>query len=204
MNDGTNHPVFSNPLGTEDHENNAETTPQSLLDEKQIQNVLITKVGEPDCIPFSSNVNLKCKKRMLYFPMDFGELTIDGLIDTGALSSAIPEMDFRKIRLFSPQSVIWEGPPPNFQIMVANVQLKTPKCTTELKFEVGDIKFHKIFIVLENLTGPIIGLMFLQQNHTVLDMKQGILNFPFFFQCSSKPLITDSPRSWSEQSTRQK
>ena len=116
--------------------------------------------------------------------MDFGELTIDGLIDTGALSSAIPEMDLRKIRLLSPQSVIREGLPPNFQIMVANGQLETPKSTIELKFEVGHIEFHEIFIVLEHLIGPIIGLMFLQRNHTVLDMRQGILNFPFFFNAA--------------------
>ena len=92
MNDGTNHPVFPNPLGTETHDSKVEPTPQSLLDEKQFQNVLITRDGEPDCIPLSTNINLKCKKRMLYFPMDFGELTIDGLIDTGALSSAIPDI----------------------------------------------------------------------------------------------------------------
>ena len=60
---------------------------------------------------------------MLYFLMDFGELTIDGLIDTGTLSSAIPEMDLRKIRLLSLQFVIREGPPPNFQIMVANATI---------------------------------------------------------------------------------
>ena len=180
MNDGTNHPVFSNPLGTENHGNTAEFISQSLLDEKQFQNVLITKDGEPACIPLSTNINLKCQKRMLYFPMDFGELTIDGLIDTGALSSAIPEMDLRKIRLLSPQSVIREGPPPNFQIMVANGQLETAKSTIELKFEVGDIEFHEIFLVMEHLTGPIIGLMFLQRNYTVLDMRLGILNFPFF------------------------
>ena len=117
---------------------------------------------------------------MLYFPMDFGELTIDGLIDTGALSSAIPEADLRKIRLLAPQSIVKEGPAPTFQIMVANAQLETPKSTVELKFEVGDIEFHEIFIVMEKLTGPIIGLMFLQRNHTVLDMRQGILNFPYF------------------------
>ena len=99
MNDGTNHPVFKNPLGTETNEASTEPIPQSLLDEKQFQNVLITKEGEPDCIPLSTSINLKCKKRMLYFPMDFGELTTDGLIGTGALSSAIPEMDLRKIRL---------------------------------------------------------------------------------------------------------
>ena len=179
MNDGTNHPVFPNLLGTENTENCAESLPQSLLDERQFQNVLITKEGEPDCIPLSTNITLKCTKHMLYFPIDFGERTIDGFIDTGALSSAIPEMDLLTIRLFLPQSVIREGPPPNFQILVANGQLETPKSTVELKLEIGDIEFHEIFIVMEHLTGPINGLMFLQRNHTVLDMRQGILNFPF-------------------------
>ena len=174
--DGTN----NNTLGFENSENKDESIPQSLLDEKHVQNVLITKEGEPDCISLSTNINLKCKKRMLYFPMDFGELTKDGLTDTGALTSAIPELDLRKIQLLLPQSVIREVPPPNFQIVVANGQLETPKSTIELKFEVGDIEFNEIFVVMENLTEPIIGLMFLQRNHTVLDMRQGVLNFPFF------------------------
>ena len=178
MNDGIAHPVFPNPLGTENPETNIETTLQSLLDEKQFQNVLISKDCEPDCIPLLTNINLKCKKRMLYLPMDFGELTNDGLNATGELSSAIPEMDPWKI--FSPQSVFREGRPPNFQIMVANGQLETPKSTMEPKFEVGEIEFHEIFIVMENWTGQIIGLMFLQRNHTVIDMRQGILNIPFF------------------------
>ena len=64
--------------------------------------------------------------------------------------------------------------------MVVNGDLETPKSTVELKFEVGDIEFHEIFIVMENYPAPIIGLMFLQRNHTVLDMRQGLLNFPFF------------------------
>ena len=83
MNDSTNHPVFPNPLGTEEPETANDAIPQLLLDEKQFQNVLTTKEGEPDCIPLSTNINFKCKKRMLYFHMDFGELTIYGLIDTG-------------------------------------------------------------------------------------------------------------------------
>ena len=36
--------------------------------------------------------------------MDFGELNIDGLIDTGTLSSAIPEADLRKIRSLAPHT----------------------------------------------------------------------------------------------------
>ena len=33
---------------------------------------------------------------------------------------------------------------------------------------------------MEKLTSPLIGLSFLQRNNTILDMRQGILNFPFF------------------------
>ena len=151
-----------------------------LLDESIFANVLISTEGHMPYVPLSTNLSLKYKRRMLYFPMDFGELTIDGLVDTGALTSAIPESDLRKIKLLTPQSIIKEGPPPGFQIMVANGQLEMPKATVELKFEVGDIEFHELFIVMDNLTGPIKGLMFLQRNHTVLDMRQGILNFPYF------------------------
>ena len=116
---------------------------------------------------------------MLYFLIDFGELTIDGLIDTGAHSSAIPQADIRKIRLLAPQSKIKEGPAPSFQIMVANGNLETPRSTVELKFEVGDIEFLEILIVMEKLSSPMIGLMLLQRNYTVLDMRQSVLNFPF-------------------------
>ena len=154
--------------------------PTSLLDETAFLHILVAKEGEPSYVPLSTNHWLKFKRCMLYFPMDFGELTLDGLIDTGAHSSAIPEVDLRKLRLLAPQSIVKEGPAPSFQIMVANGALETPKSTVEIKFEVGDIEFHEIFIVMEKLSSPIIGLMFIQRNHTVLDMRQGILNFRYF------------------------
>ena len=56
--------------------------------------------------------------------MDFGELNIDRLIDTGAFSSSIPQNDLRKIRLLAPHTILKEGLPPGFQIMVANGQLE--------------------------------------------------------------------------------
>ena len=159
----------------EDHK-----APNSLLDETAFLHLLVAKEGEPSYVPLSTNLGLKFKRPMLYFPMDFGELTLDGLIDTGAHSSAIPEADLRKIRLLAPQSIVKDGPAPSLQIMVANGDFETPKSTVEVKFEVGDIECHEIFIVMEKLSSPIIGLMFLQRNHTVLDMRQGILNFPYF------------------------
>ena len=44
----TNHSVLTGPLGTEDPETNIEATPQSLMDEKQFQKVLVTEDGEPN------------------------------------------------------------------------------------------------------------------------------------------------------------
>ena len=69
----------------------------------------------------------------------------------------------------------------SFLTMVANGQLETPKRTVELMLGVGDIECYQMFIVMDELIGPIIGLMFLQRNHTVLDMQQGILYFTCFF-----------------------
>ena len=54
-------------------------------------NAIVRKEGEPAYVPVSTNLGPKYNCRKLYFPMDFGELTIDGLIDTGALSNAIFE-----------------------------------------------------------------------------------------------------------------
>ena len=164
------------PYRQENHQD-----PFSLLDETAFLHLLDEeKEGEPSYIPLSTNLGLKFKRRMMYFPMEFGELTLDGLIDTGAHSSAIPEAELRKIHLLAPQSIVKEGPAPSFPIMVANGDLETPKSTIKLKFEVRDIEFHEIFIVMEQLSSPILGLMFLQRNLTVLDMRRGILNFPYF------------------------
>ena len=62
--------------------------------------------------------------------------------------------------------------------MVANGQLEAPISTVEKQLEVGDITFRENFIVMTNLSRPLTGLLFLQRNSTILDMRQGILNFP--------------------------
>ena len=64
--------------------------------------------------------------------------------------------------------------------MVANGQLEAPLARVQLQFEVGDITFREKFIVMTNLTSPLIGRLLLQRNSTILDMRQGALNFPFF------------------------
>ena len=152
----------------------------AVIDDQIIPQLQVTPDGLTRFLPLSTNLPLKNKRKMLYFPVDFGELNIDGLIDTGALSSTILEADLRKIRLLAPHIILNEGPPTEFQIMVANGQLEAPIATVELQFEVRDITFREKFIVITNLTSPSIGLSFLQRNSTILDMRQGILNLHFF------------------------
>ena len=152
----------------------------AVIDDQILPQLQVTPDALTRFLPLSTNMPSKNKRKMLYFPMDFGEINIDGLLDTGALSSAIPEADLRKIRLLAPHTILNEGPPPEFQIMVANGQLEAPIATVEMQFEVSDITFRENFIVMTNLKSPLIGLLFLQPNSAILDMRQGIQNFPFF------------------------
>ena len=115
----------------------------AVLDDQILPQLQVTPDGLTRFLPLSTNLPLKNKRKMPYFSMDFGELNIDGLIDTGALSCAIPEADLCKIGLLAPHTILHEDPPPEFQIMVANGQLEAPIATVELQFEVGDITFRE-------------------------------------------------------------
>ena len=63
--------------------------------------------------------------------------------------------------------------------MIANEQLDATIAAVQLQFEFDEITSRGSFIVKTNLTSPLIGLLILQRNSTILDMRQGILNFPF-------------------------
>ena len=72
-------------------------------------------------------------------PNELRKKNSDGLIDTGTLACAPLEVHLRKIRLLAPQTSLGEGSPQDFQILVANGLLETPRVTFETQFGVGDI-----------------------------------------------------------------
>ena len=63
---------------------------------------------------------------MFYFPMDFKNLTLDDLVDTGALTSTISEADLNKVKLLVKDAIKDTRPAPKFQNIVANGQLEIP------------------------------------------------------------------------------
>ena len=130
-------------------------------------------------MPLSSTIVLKRKKEMLYVPLDFENgLTIDALVDSGAYVSAIAQKELDRIKQQSPSNILKIDDPPNFQIQVANGQLEKPTATATLKFDIGDHIFAEHFVVMKNLTGPIIGLHFMRHNSVVIDTTHGLIHFP--------------------------
>ena len=49
-------------------------------------------------IPLTSTIPLKKRRRMLYLPLEFGEITIDGLVDSVAYINAISWSDYIMIK----------------------------------------------------------------------------------------------------------
>ena len=130
-------------------------------------------------MPLSSTIVLKRNKEILYVPLDFKNgLTIDALVDSGAYVSTMAQNELDGIKQQSPSNVLKIDDPPNFQIQVANGQLEKPTATATLKFDIGDHIFAEHFVVMKNLTGPIIGLQFMRHNSVVIDTTHGLIHFP--------------------------
>ena len=171
----------------------------------QIQEQLVRDENTDELyMPLSSTIVLKRKKKRLYVPLDFENgLTIDALVDLGAYVSAIAQKELDRIQQQAPSNILKIDDPPNFQIQLANGQLEKPTATTTLKFDIGDYIFAEHFVVMKNLTGPIIGLHFMKHNSVVNDTTHGLIHFPHLTmqvksassQASAKPqpvLIHDS------------
>ena len=152
---------------------------QPLLNEDLTEHIQFDKERNLSYLPISTSLTLKRKRHMYYIPMDFEKLTLDGLIDTGALTSAISEQGLNKIKLLANEAIKETGPPPIFQIMVAIGQLEVPIGTVLLEFEVADFILKENFIIMKNLQNPLIGLCFLRRNNAIFDVNQGISTFPY-------------------------
>ena len=146
---------------------------QPLLDQDITNHIQFDQERNLSYLSMSTSLTLKRKRHMYYMPMDFEKLTLDLLIDTGAMTSAISEQDLNKIKLIANEARKYTGPPPNFQIMVVNGQLEVPIGTVLLEFEVADFMLRENF--MKNLPNPLIGLL----SAETIAVTQGILTFPY-------------------------
>ena len=128
-----------------------------------IKEYVAEKDGET-YIPLHSTIVLKSRRRMLYLPLEFGEITMDGLVDSGAFINAMSWSDYNAIKINSDSCVIKEYPQPPFKIECANAQLEQPIATADIQFNIGTYNFTDTFVILSKTSFPIIGLNFMR-NH---------------------------------------
>ena len=149
----------------------------SQIEERLVRDDITNELS----MPLSSTIVLKRKKEMLYVPLDFKNgLIIDALVDSGAYVSAIAQKELDRIKQQTPSNILKIDELPNFEIQVGNGQLEKPIATATPKFDIGDHIFAEHFVVMKNLTGPIIGLHFMRHNSVVIDTTHVLIHFPHF------------------------
>ena len=164
-------------------------------------------------LPLTSTVVLKRKKEILYVPLDFKiNLMVEALVDSGTYVSAIAHNDLDTIKKTAQSSILKVDDPPNFQIQVANGHLEKPLATVTLKNEIRDNIFAHYFVVLKNLTGPMIGLHFMKNNSVVIDTTYGLIHFPHLAMevktassettAKPQPVITDDALTIPRRTTK--
>ena len=72
-----------------------------------IKGYVAEKDGET-YILLHSTIVLKKRRRMLYLPLEFGEITMDGLVDSGAFINALSWSDYNATKMNSDICIIKE------------------------------------------------------------------------------------------------
>ena len=151
------------------------TTATPLIEEGLVRDEQTNEVY----LPLTSTRVSKRKQEIFYVPLDFeNNITVDALVDSGAFVSTIAQDDLETIKQKATNNSIKIDDPQNFLIQVANGQLEKPLSTATLKFEIRDNSFAEHSVLMQKLTGAIIGLHFMRNNSVVIDMTHGLIHFP--------------------------
>ena len=110
----------------------------------------VTEKDRSTYIPLHSTIPLKKRRRMLYLPLEFGEITMDGLVASGAFINALSWSEYNAIKINSDNCIIKEYPKPPFKIECAKAQLEQPIATADVQFNIGTYKFTDTFVILSN------------------------------------------------------
>ena len=141
-------------------------------------------------LPLTFTVVLKRKQEMLSVSLDFANnLTLDALVASRAYFSAIAHNDLDIIKQKAPYNILKIDNPPIFQIQVASGQLDKPLETATPKFEIKDKILPEHFVVIEKLTGSIVGLHFMSNNSVILDTTLGLTGFPHLMMQVKLPQV---------------
>ena len=126
----------------------------------------------------SPTLHLNKKDKMLFLPLQFNSYENQGLLDTGAVQSALSEAELRKITAAHPEAVLDELPPPNFKVQIANGNLVPIQKQVLLRFFIAGKVFKEVFLVLPTMGTILIGMSFFEEHSVNRDIKDHSVHFP--------------------------
>ena len=86
----------------------------------------------------SATLQLNRRDKMLYVPLQFRAYENFGLLDTGAIQSALSEAELRRILSAHPAALLQELPAPEFKVQIANGSIVPVRKQVLLRFFIGD------------------------------------------------------------------
>ena len=126
----------------------------------------------------SATLQLNKKDMMLYVPLHFRAYENFGLIDTGAIQSALSEAELRRILSAHPGALLQELPAPEFKVQTANGNIETVRKQVLLRFFIGGKVFEETFMVLPTMGNVFIEMSFFKKYSVTLDLANNIVKFP--------------------------
>ena len=99
----------------------------------------------------SATLQVNRKNKMLYKPLQFREYENFGLLDTGAIQSALSEVELRRILTAHPSALLLELPAPEFKDQITNGNILPVRKQVLLRFFIGSKVFEETFMVLPTM-----------------------------------------------------
>ena len=97
---------------------------------------------------------------MLYVPVQFQEYENQGLLDTGAIRSAMSDNELRRILQAHPAAQLEEYPAPDFKVQIAKGNIVPVRKQVLLRFFIGRKIFEETFMILPTMGNILIGISF--------------------------------------------
>ena len=126
----------------------------------------------------TATLQLNKKDKMLYVPLQFRAYENHGLLDTGAIRSAMSEDELRRILSAHPAALLEEYPAPDFKVQIANGSIVPVRKQVLLRFFIGGKVFEETFMILPTMGNILIGMSFFKKYSVTLDLANNVVKFP--------------------------
>ena len=94
------------------------------------------------------------RKNHMYIPLTFNKIECQGLLDTGAVQSAMSEAELAKI----------------FKIQIANGSVVPIRKQVLLRFDIAGTNYEETFMILPQMSSGLIGITFFTNYSVIIDV----------------------------------